>query len=119
MVSDTSRLSASTTSRTLPGRTSVRTAWAPPKLHPDRAALAVANQLQLDLLAGAHRADLVGQVVPARERAPVHRHDHVPAGAHARGLELDLVVARAQLGVLRRAVGLDLLHQRAVSHVQA
>jgi hypothetical protein len=58
----------------------------------------VPHQLQLDLVAGAHRADLVCQVVAAREPASVDRDDHVAAGAQALRLELDLVVAGLDAG---------------------
>src|SRR5215208_3381091 len=80
----------------------------------DRAAVAVADQRQPDGVARAVVADLVGQVVLARELLVVHAHDQIPArGDPALALEGDLVGPGLDAGVLGRAAVHHVLHERA------
>src|SRR4051794_31143143 len=70
-------------------RTSARTLWAVTgralaQLHRDRPARAVPEDREPDLVAGAVRADLVGQVVLARQGRVVHTHDQVAANRDVR-----------------------------------
>src|SRR4051812_19497574 len=83
------------------------------ELHADRAPLAVAQDRQCDLFAGAVAADLVREIVLPRELLAVHGHDQVAAnGDVLLALEGDVLVAGLEVGVLGRAPVHDALHER-------
>ena len=82
------------------------------------ALLAVAVDLDRDLLARVEQLHGLGQVVGVADLAVLDAGDDVAALGERARLEADLAAAAAQAGLLARAVGLDDLQPRALADRQ-